>query len=118
MLLDGPQKSLWFRNSGFKSAAAPWAVNLLEIQMGCCPKKESGLLSRYHLSLYGGAEGIRTPGLVNASHALCQLSYSPVKCFEMVRNQLLLCQGITLFRPVRKLLNPPNLRGAKTHPPR
>ena len=25
----------------------------------------------------GGAEGIRTPGLVNASHALCQLSYSP-----------------------------------------
>ena len=27
--------------------------------------------------LIGGAEGIRTPGLVNASHALCQLSYSP-----------------------------------------
>src|SRR5437762_2716070 len=26
-----------------------------------------------------GAEGIRTPGLVNASHALCQLSYSPVR---------------------------------------
>ena len=26
----------------------------------------------------GGAEGIRTPGLVNASHALCQLSYSPL----------------------------------------
>ena len=25
-----------------------------------------------------GAEGIRTPGLVNASHALCQLSYSPI----------------------------------------
>lgn len=27
--------------------------------------------------MIGGAEGIRTPGLVNASHALCQLSYSP-----------------------------------------
>jgi hypothetical protein len=27
--------------------------------------------------LSGGAEGIRTPDLVNASHALCQLSYSP-----------------------------------------
>src|SRR6266481_7868668 len=45
----------------------------------------------------GGAEGIRTPGLVNASHALCQLSYSPISnCVEMVRNQLLLCQGIAL----------------------
>ena len=30
------------------------------------------------LYFIGGAEGIRTPGLVNASHALCQLSYSPI----------------------------------------
>ena len=26
---------------------------------------------------FGGAEGIRTPDLANASRALCQLSYSP-----------------------------------------
>jgi hypothetical protein len=35
----------------------------------------------YSLTLYvesiGGAEGIRTPDLANASRALCQLSYSP-----------------------------------------
>ncbi len=37
----------------------------------------------------GGAEGIRTPGLVNASHALCQLSYSPLSISnQMVRDQL------------------------------
>jgi hypothetical protein len=27
--------------------------------------------------LFGGAEGDRTPGLMNAIHALSQLSYSP-----------------------------------------
>ena len=27
---------------------------------------------------FGGAEGARTPGLMTASHALSQLSYSPV----------------------------------------
>jgi hypothetical protein len=27
--------------------------------------------------LFGGAEGDRTPGLMTASHALSQLSYSP-----------------------------------------
>ncbi len=36
------------------------------------PKKKEA-----YLWLLGGAEGDRTPGLVNAIHALSQLSYSP-----------------------------------------
>jgi hypothetical protein len=33
----------------------------------------------YHpFDLLGGAEGDRTPGLMNAIHALSQLSYSPL----------------------------------------
>ena len=52
--------------------------------------------------LLGGAEGIRTPGLVNASHALCQLSYSPVSNrLEMVRDRLSPCQGIPPGTPPR-----------------
>jgi hypothetical protein len=31
------------------------------------------------LNYYGGAEGIRTPGLISAIDALSQLSYSPSK---------------------------------------
>ncbi len=41
-----------------------------------------------------GAEGIRTPGLVNASHALCQLSYSPLKWESR-------CYGIS-YQPVNR----------------
>ena len=32
-------------------------------------------------SEFGGAEGDRTPDLMNAIHALSQLSYGPVICF-------------------------------------
>jgi hypothetical protein len=33
--------------------------------------------TRNPFNLLGGAEGDRTPGLMNAIHALSQLSYSP-----------------------------------------
>gem|GEM_PF-2011566 len=37
--------------------------------------KTGSLTARF--ILFGGAEGDRTPGLMTASHALSQLSYSP-----------------------------------------
>jgi hypothetical protein len=33
---------------------------------------------RFSLYFFGGAEGDRTPDLMNAIHALSQLSYSPI----------------------------------------
>jgi hypothetical protein len=33
------------------------------------------------IEFHGGAEGDRTPGLMNAIHALSQLSYSPTAQF-------------------------------------
>ena len=39
---------------------------------------KSGSEKPLNVDIIDGAEGIRTPGLVNASHALCQLSYSPL----------------------------------------
>jgi hypothetical protein len=48
------------------------------------PHKKKGYF-RNPLIFFGGAEGDRTPGLMTASHALSQLSYSPK--FEMVFNK-------------------------------
>ncbi len=39
------------------------------------------LLKNRRIEIIGGAEGDRTPGLMTASHALSQLSYSPT-CLE------------------------------------
>lgn len=40
-----------------------------------------------------GAEGIRTPDLVSAIHALSQLSYSPIYIFKDTRIKRF-CQGV------------------------
>jgi hypothetical protein len=42
----------------------------------------------------GGAEGARTPGLMTASHALSQLSYSPRQKLEFFNKRSSACQQL------------------------
>ena len=48
-------------------------VYVYHTEKGCKPF----FMTRNPLNLLGGAEGSRTPGLLNAIQALSQLSYSP-----------------------------------------
>src|SRR5712672_61771 len=53
-----------------------------------CPRK------RLEDALDGGAEGVRTPDLLNAIQALYQLSYDPVQSVGNVRCRLSDCQNL------------------------
>ena len=49
-------------------------------------KKDRLLILSY--DIHGGAEGDRTPGLMTASHALSQLSYSPTERLDYQKDHV------------------------------
>ena len=60
------------------------------------------------LNLFGGAEGDRTPGLMNAIHALSQLSYSPTRKNDLenkIKNNKILDPLSTIFLTAGSPLN-------------
>jgi hypothetical protein len=56
------------------------------------PTSQSAI--NYPLVFIGGAEGARTPGLMTASHALSQLSYSPMRKLKFFNKRSSACQQL------------------------
>jgi hypothetical protein len=73
-LLDHATMAMPLRYAHLSQKHKRKAVNLLNGMTAFNIKVDCHILF-----LFGGAEGARTPDLMTASHALSQLSYSPVE---------------------------------------